>query len=334
MDREGSVPRLFEHALRLLWLLPVLALGVFWMRQYATPSGVAPEVWKRLSRESRPGRMRTVAFLRWAALLCWMVAWAGPRWGMERIRVERTSYDIVFAVDCSRSMLAEDLPPSRKLAARQDLTELMRRLEGNRFGLVGFAEDAFVFCPRTRDSGAATLFLEQLQENSFPRQGTNLSKALQAAAGLFPGKGSLGSRVIVLLSDGEDRHTNPVEVAKQLASNNIIVYTVALGSPQGAPIPLEDGGNLKDSKGETVITKADEKMLTEIALTTRGKSFRLGSASDHLDGLVQVIQEQDRRRLEQELSSRQRHQYAWFVVLGLLLLALAQLLLPRVKERA
>ncbi len=123
-------------------------------------------------------------------------------------------------------------------------------------------------------------FLEQLQENSFPRQGTNLSKALQAAAGLFPGKGGLGARVIVLLSDGEDRRTNPVEVAKQLASNNIIVYTVALGSTQGAPIPLEDGqGNLKDSKGETVITKADEKMLTEIALTTRGKAFRLASAS-------------------------------------------------------
>ena len=325
---------MFQHPIRLLWLLPAIALGVFWLRQYATPAGVAPEVWKRLSRESRPGRMRTVAFLRWAALICWMLAAAGPRWGMERIRVERTSYDIVFAVDCSRSMLAEDLPPSRKLAARQELTELMRRLEGNRFGLVGFAEDAFVFCPLTRDSGAATLFLEQLQENSFPRQGTNLTKALQTAASLFPGKSTLGARVIVLLSDGEDRHTHPVEVAKQLAASNIIVYTVALGSPQGAPIPLEDGTNLKDSKGETVSTKADEKTLTEIALTTHGKAFRLANASDHLDGLVQAIQEQDRRRLEQELSSRQRHQYAWFVVLGLILLGLAQLLLPRVKEKA
>lgn len=325
---------MFDHAVRLLWLLPILGLGVFWLRSYETPAGVAAEVWRRLGRESRPGRMRTVAFLRWAALLCWLVAWAGPRWGMERIHVERTSYDIVFAVDCSRSMLAEDLPPSRKLAARQELTELMRRLDGNRFGLVGFAEDAFVFCPLTRDSGAATLFLEQLQENSFPRQGTNLSKALLSAASLFPGKSTLGARIIVLLSDGEDRHTKPVDVAKQLAASNIIVYTVALGSPQGAPIPLEGGGNLKDSKGETVITKADEKTLTEIALTTHGKAFRLSSASDHLDGLVQSILEQDRRRLEQELSSRQRHQYAWFVALGLVLLALAQLLLPRVKERS
>ncbi|MFN8610313.1 MAG: VWA domain-containing protein [Vulcanimicrobiota bacterium] len=322
---------MFQFPYRLLFLLPVLGLGLFWMRHYATPAGVSAEVWKRLGRESRPGRERTVAFLRWAALLCWLVAWAGPRWGMERIRVERTSYDIVFAVDCSRSMLAEDLPPSRKLAARQELSDLIHRLEGNRFGLVGFAEDAFVFCPLTRDSGAATLFLEQLQENSFPRQGTNLSKALQAAAGLFPGKSALGARLIVLLSDGEDRHTKPVEVASQLASNGIVIYTVALGSPQGAPIPLEEGGNLKDSKGETVITKADDKTLTEIALTTHGKSFRLASATDHLDGLVQSILEQDRRRVEQELSSRQRHQYAWFVLLGLFFLVLAQLLLPRVK---
>lgn len=321
---------MFQHAYRLLLLLPALALGIYWLRHYATPAGVSPEVWKRLGRESRPGRERTVAFLRWAALLCWLIAWAGPRWGMERIHVERTSYDIVFAVDCSRSMLAEDLPPSRKLAARQELTDLIHRLEGNRFGLVGFAEDAFVFCPLTRDSGAATLFLDQLQENSFPRQGTNLSKALQSAAGLFPGKSS-GARLIVLLSDGEDRHTKPVEVAKQLAGNGIVIYTVALGSPQGAPIPLEEGGNLKDSKGETVITKADDKTLGEIAQVTRGKAFRLGSAADHLDGLVQSIQEQDRRRVEQELSSRQRHQYAWFVVLGLIFLGLAQLLLPRVK---
>lgn len=323
---------MFSHPERLLWILPLLGLGLFWLRHYKVPDGVSPEVWNRLARESRPGRMRTVAFLRWLALICWLVAWAGPRWGVERIRVERTSYDIVFAVDCSRSMLAEDLPPSRKLAARQELTELIRRLEGNRFGLVGFADDAFVFCPLTRDSGAAALFLEQLDENTFARQGTNLSKALQTAAVLFPGKGLPGSRLIVLLSDGEDRRTKPVEVARQLAQRNIVVYTVALGSPQGAPIPLEDGKYHVDSKGEQVITRADEATLREIAAVTKGRCFRLGSSRDHLDALVASIQEHDRRRLEQELSSRKRHQFHWFVAGGLLLLALAQLLVPRLRS--
>ena len=323
---------MFTYPERLLWLLPMLALGLFWLRRYQIPKGVPASVWARLGRESNPGRMRTVALIRWLALIFWIIAWAGPRWGMERIKVERTSYDIVFAVDCSRSMLAEDLAPSRKLAARQELSELIHRLEGNRFGLVGFAEEAFVFCPLTRDSSAATLFLEQLEENSFARQGTNLSAALQAAASLFPGKGSLGSRLIILLSDGEDRHTKPVEIAQQLAQRNIVIYTVALGSPEGAPIPLEDGKFHVDHTGKTVITKADEATLKEIATVTKGRSFRLGTSRDHLDGLVSAIQEQDRRRIEQELSSRKRYQYYWFVGLGLACLGLAQLLVPRIRR--
>jgi Ca-activated chloride channel homolog len=320
---------MFAHPWRLLWLLPVLILGFYWMRNYAVPRAVDARVWQRLAREGRPGRQRGVAFLRWFALLCWLIAWAGPRWGVERIRVERTSYDIVFAVDCSRSMLAEDLAPSRKLAARQELTELMRRLEGNRFGLVGFTDEAYVFCPLTRDSGAATLFLEQLEENSFPRQGTRLAAALQTAGSLFPGRGEPGSRIVVLLSDGEDHGSNPAAAAKELAQRNIVVYTVALGSAEGAPIPMEDGDFHRDREGRVVTSKADEKTLQQIAQLTGGQYLRLASNAEHLDPLVQAIQEQDKRRLTQELSSRRRHQYSWFVALGLLCLGLAQLLVPR-----
>lgn len=323
---------MFDHPLRLLWLLPILALGSYWLRRYPQPEGVSAQAWQRLAQESRPGRMRAVALLRWLALISWIVAWAGPRWGVERIRIERSSYDIVFAVDCSRSMLAEDLVPSRKLAARQELAELIRRLEGNRFGLVGFTDEAFVFCPLTRDGGAATLFLEQLEENSFPRQGTNLGKALEVAASLLPGQGAPGSRVVVLLSDGEDRLGKPLEVAKKLAKRNIVVHTVAIGNPDGAPIPLEGGGYHKDTEGKTVITRADHKALTEIAATTGGRCIRLSNNSDHLDPLIAAIQEQERRRLEQELSSRKRHQFFWFVGLGLGLLGLAQVIVPRYRS--
>lgn len=325
---------MFTHPERLLWLIPMALLGLYWLRQFTTPKGVRREIWQRLAGESRPGRMRTVAFLRCLALLCWVVAWAGPRWGMERVRVERTAYDIVFAVDCSRSMLAEDLPPSRKMASRQELTELIQRLEGNRFGLVGFAEDAFVFCPLTRDTSAATLFLEQLEENSFPRQGTNLSKALITAASLFPNKGVKGSQIVVLLSDGEDRLSKPLVAAQELAKRNILIYTVALGSRDGAPIPMEDGSHHKDQRGQTVITKADEATLKQIAEVTGGRSFRLASGLDHLDTLVGAIQENDRRKLEAELLNRKRHQYAWFVVFGLFLLGLAQALVPRLQGRS
>lgn len=320
---------MFGHPWRLLWLLPLLILGLYWMRRYRRPAGVDPSVWERLARESRPGRERTVAMLRWFALLCWMVAWCDPRWGLERIRVERSSYDIVFAVDCSRSMLAEDLAPSRKLAARQELTELMKRLEGNRFGLVGFTEDAYVFCPLTRDSSAATLFLEQLDENGFPRQGTRLAPALRTAGSLFSGNGEPGTRMVVLLSDGEDHGGDAVKAAEELAKRNIVVYTVAIGSPEGAPIPLEGGGYHRNRAGEVVKTRADEKLLRQIATAGGGEFLRMGSNAEHLDSLVDNIQDHERRRITQELSSRRRHQYSWFVALGLLCLGLAQLLVPR-----
>jgi Ca-activated chloride channel family protein len=328
---------MFDHPLRLLLLLPVVILGAWWIGQQSRPpSGMSSQTWARLGREARPKRLRLVAILRWLALTLWLVAWAGPRWGVERIRIERSSYDIVFAVDCSRSMLAEDLAPSRKLAARQELTDLMGKLEGNRFGLVGFADEAFVFCPLTRDSAAATLFLEQLEENSFARQGTDLSKALQAAASLFPGQGQgqLGTRVIVLLSDGEDRRSDPRKLASQLTERNILVHTVALGSREGAKIPLEGGGFHKDSQGKEVITKADEATLKEIAALTGGQSFRLGSVTDTLQGLVNAITVQDRRRIEKELSTHKRHQFSAPLLLGLLCLALAQLLVPRLQSGA
>ena len=320
---------MFGHPWRLLWLLPLLGLGWYWMRRYQTPPGVDPKVWQRLARESRPGRERTVALLRWFALLCWLVAWCDPRWGIERIRVERSSYDIVFAVDCSRSMLAEDLAPSRKLAARQELTDLMKRLDGNRFGLVGFTDEAYVFCPLTRDSSAATLFLEQLEENTFTRQGTRLAAALQTAGSLFPGQGEPGPRMIVLLSDGEDHGSDPIMVAQQLARRNISIYTVAIGSAEGAPIPLEGGGYHRDKNGEIVRSKADETLLRQIAQAGGGQFLRMASNSEHLDSFVDTIQDQERRRITQELSSRRRRQYSWFVGLGLLCLGLAQLLIPR-----
>ena len=326
---------MFDHPLRLLALLPALFLGAWWLGQQSRPPrGMAPQTWARLGREARPARLRLVGLLRWLALSFWLVAWAGPRWGVERIQIERSSYDIVFAVDCSRSMLAEDLAPSRKLAARQELTDLMRKLEGNRFGLVGFAEEAYVFCPLTRDSAAATLFLEQLEENSFARQGTDLSQALQASASLFPGQGQAGTRIIVLLSDGEDRHGDPRKLARELASRNVVVHTVALGSPEGAKIPLESGGFHKDSRGNEVITKADEVTLKEIAALTGGRYFRLGSIADSLQGLVDAITSQDRRRIEKELSIHKRHQFAWPLLLGLLCLGLAQLLVPRLGVRS
>lgn len=324
---------MLSHPFRLLWLLPVVALCAYLLRRWRTPAGVRSEIWERLSRESRPARMRTVAFLRCLALVLWLLAWAGPRWGVERVKVERTSYDIVFAVDCSRSMLAEDLAPSRKLAARQELTELMHRLDGNRFGLVGFTDDAYVFCPLTRDSAAATLFLEQLDENMFAHQGTRLAAALQAAGSLFPGagKGESGTRLVVLLSDGEDHGSHPEQAARELAARHITVYTVALGSSEGAPIPDGHGGMHTDRQGKVVQSKADEKTLREIALATHGRFFRLGSSADHLDGLVSAIQENERKRLAEEMSTRLRPQFSPFVLLGLLFLGLAQLLMPRVR---
>jgi Ca-activated chloride channel family protein len=224
------------------------------------------------------------------AVLLLFVAIARPQKGYEWREVKRKGIDILFAVDTSRSMLAEDLTPNRLERARLGIIDFVARLEGDRVGLIPFAGSAFALCPLTLDYEAFQESLNALDTDLIPRQGTDLASAIKEAERLFDENGN-NHRVLVLLTDGEDLQGDVIDAAKAAAKNGMAIYTVGVGSPEGAniPIPLGNGRKdfVRDESGKVVKTTLDETTLKKIAEVTNALYAPLGRGAEGLDTIYQ-----------------------------------------------
>ena len=326
----------FAHPERLLWLIPWALFMISVLRhqrrhrQRLTQLMEEPSL-QRLAQEGRPGR-RTAAFLmQTLALAWWLVAWAGPQWGSQIVKIERDAIDIVFLFDCSKSMAAADPAPSRHEVAVRELSQLMEKFQGNRMALVGFAGKAFIFCPPTMDSSATELFLEQLDDTSMPVPGTSLGEAVRVGLTLFPADPKT-SKVMILLTDGEDHRSHPLDAAQEAAKAGVTLYTVGVGSPEGAPIPQSSMPNdyIKDAKGKVVISKLDEPLLRQMAQYCGGTFLRIQNATDNLDTIVTSVLSKERQKLDSQRMVKKNPQFSLFVALGMAFLFLGLILIPRV----
>lgn len=265
-----------------------------------------------------------------AALVTLTVALARPQWGLHMEAVQRLGLDVVIAVDCSSSMNARDFKPSRLEVARRELSDLVKRLEGNRLGLVGFAGAAYVLCPLTLDTSAARLFLDQLDVNAMPVPGTSLGDAVKASLSAFPA-GDRNAKVIVLISDGEDHHSDPIGAARMAAEQGVVIHAVAIGSAAGEPIPELDAagrtvGYVRDGSGQTVLSRVDEKTLREMARVSGGVYTHAAPGADMLGPVVAAVEGAAKSRLQGGLQPRYRDRFQIFVALGLALLLVERLL--------
>jgi Ca-activated chloride channel family protein len=204
--------------------------------------------------------------------------------------VKRKGIDILFAVDTSRSMLAEDLKPNRLERARLGILDFVDKLEGDRVGLIPFSGSAFALCPLTLDYDAFRESLNALDTDLIPRQGTDLASAVKEADRLFDETGN-NHRVLVLLTDGEDLEGEVDEAVKAAANKQMAIYTVGVGSTEGAAIPIryQNGRSdyLRDSSGEVVRTKLDEETLRKIAEQTNALYVPLGRGAEGLNTIYQ-----------------------------------------------
>lgn len=271
----------------------------------------------------RRSRLRKLA-LRGLGLACFCVTLAGPQWGTEKVPVEHELSDVVFAVDCSRSMLAEDVKPNRMTLARKELRRLMSELEGNRLGLVGFAGSAYILSPLTLDVSATQTFLEQLNQNAIPVQGTSLSEAIKVSLVLLREKGE-HSRAIVLLTDGEDQDNQALEWAKVAADEGVGVFTIGIGSTSGAKIPDPEEGTVKNRQGQEVLSKLDEETLKKIAEMTGGTYTHVDEKSPDLGELASQILGMKGQRVVFEGRDKPVLRYQWTLLLGIFLLGAAEL---------
>src|SRR5436309_7018898 len=221
---------------------------------------------------NRPRRIIKFA-LQLLGLFLAIVSLAQPRWGYTFEDVKRKGLDLLIVVDTSRSMLSNDVQPNRLERVKLAIQDLINELQGDRVGLIAFAGRAFLQAPLTIDYDAVIEALNDLDTKTIPEGGTNISSAITLATQSF-GKSAMGNRALIIFTDGEELSGDAVKTAKAAAEAGVRIFTVGVGTPQGSLIPVtsDDGGTafVKDSAGQVVKSKLDEKRLREIAQATGG----------------------------------------------------------------
>lgn len=333
----------------LLWLLaavPLLAAlpALAWaLRRRATARFGNPAVARSLrAGYSGPWRAtRAVLFI--TALTLVFITLAGPQYGSRTRILRRRGIDVVVALDFSKSMLARDVRPSRIERAKAELTRLIAEMEGDRIGVVAFAGEAMEF-PMTTDHRALSLFFRDLGPYDMPVGGTAIARALISAKQLLSRadpqsenapEGLRRSRVVILMTDGEDHEGDPVEAARELADAGIRVFAVGIGSRTGEPIPTyaPDGtwtGYLRDEQGEvvtTALTEENERQLREVAETTGGRYFRAPRGQVGVDQIRAELRQMEQHDNEARQVTVHEARYA-LVLLPAFLLLLLEALLP------
>ena len=262
--------------------------------------------------------------------ICLGLALARPQWGFITEKRQQAGLNVVFAIDTSKSMLANDVRPNRLELAKMSIEELLKSLKGNQVGLIAFAGSAFLQCPSTGDYGAFKLALQSLDTDIIPKGGTNLSEAMELAATIFDETARY--KQIILLTDGENLSGDALKCAQKMAQLGITIHTVGIGSATGAPIGITNDRGLteylKDETGKTVITRLDEATLQHIAQITRGFYVPLGNAGE---GLKQIYNTAIKHLPNENFESVEKvpvERYTWFASLALLCFLLEAILYP------
>lgn len=323
-----------------LYVIPVLyALYVYAgirRRQSLGRLGDTPQMAK-LSRSLNSKRRGQKFFLLLLGVTLIIVATARPQYGTRLRMVERKGVDIVVALDVSRSMLAEDVKPNRLIRAKSEISSLIDKLHGDRIGLVAFAGDAFVQCPLTLDYSAVKMLLDAMDCGSVPEPGTALGRTIDMAVSAFPEQRNRG-KALLLLTDGEDHAGDPVDAARKAAKQGVKIYSIGIGSRTGAPIPMRDrGGNLieykKDSKGESVITRLDQRTLQAISTITEGTYHATTPGQIELDVVLSDIEKMEKTSFGSREFSEYEERYQYFLLPGLVAIMFSAFFSERRREK-
>lgn len=318
----------FAHPeyLYLLALAPVLALlFVFGMRlrRAAVERFGTPAVLDRLTEAASPSKRLWKYIVFVAAVIFLVVGLANPQIGTRLEEVKQEGVDLFIALDVSYSMKSEDIKPNRLEKAKLEIRNLIGRLSGDRIGMIVFAGDAFTQFPLTTDYSAANLFLDVVDVDAVPVPGTNIAAAIGRAMDSFDVKEQT-TKVIVVITDGESTEGEVFEAAEEAAKRGILLYTIGLGSPGGAPIPVYDGNGRqsdfkRDRVGNVVVSKLDEISLERIASIGNGKYFRGTSAQDELDEIYKSINALQKREFGVKQFTDYEDRFQVFLAVAMLL---------------
>ena len=267
------------------------------------------------------------------AMAALVVAMANLRKPSGAENVSRAGIDVMIALDVSKSMLAQDISPTRLERAKQMLSRLIDKLGNNRVGIVIFAGKAYLQMPITGDLSAAKMYLGSADTESVPTQGTVIGDALKMCNASFNSK-EKKYKAVLLVSDGEDHDEAANEIAKQMASDGVSIYTVGIGSPEGSPIIDESTGQMKtDAQGNTVITKLNEEALRSVAKNGNGGYMLYNNTESVASTIASQLASMDQRAVKDDSLTNYKTFYQWFLALALILL-LIELFISEMKTNS
>ena len=319
--------------LLLLIVVPIIItlfiLAIRWRKKAINEFGESHMVFKLMPMASFR-KLRIKFFLFCLSIIFIIIGLANPQIGSKMEEVKREGVDLMIAIDLSNSMLAEDLQPNRLMRAKQSISRLIDRLDGDRIGLVVFAGDAYVQLPITTDYSAAKLFLSTINTNIVPTQGTAIGKAIELSINSFDVSNDQ-NKAIIVITDGENHEDDAIQKAKEAEEIGIFVHTIGMGSAEGGPIPIKNRyGSItsyqKDKSGNTVITKLNEEMLKEIAANGGGSYIRANSTQSSLDALFKEINRMEKKEIGSKVFTDYKDRFQWFLGIALLLLIIESLL--------
>jgi Ca-activated chloride channel family protein len=326
----------FEHPeyLYLLVLIPVLAFMQLYFQHQRK---------KKLKRFGNPDLlshlMPDVSFVRPAvkfylllmALAAIVVTLASPQFGTKLETVKRKGIELIIALDVSNSMNATDVEPSRLDRAKLAIERLTGRLINDRIGLIVFAGEAYVQLPITTDYASARLFLASINTDVVPTQGTAIGSAIRLSTNSFSQQEDI-NRAIVLITDGENHQDDAIEAAEAAFEKGIKVYTVGMGSSEGAPIPATPGNKsnfLKDRAGNVVITKMNADLMRQISEAGNGEYIAANNIRRGINDLIDELGELEKSEIEAKVYSDYDHQFQYLAALALLILLIEFIVLER-----
>ncbi len=322
MFRFANIAYLYALGfLPLFWV--VYALVRSWRRRTIRRLG-DPQLIGQLMEGVSRSRAGVKLFFFSLAWLFLVLGLARPQLGAKLETVKKKGVEVIVALDVSNSMLAEDIQPSRLERAKKAISKMVDRMENDRVGLIVFAGDAYVQIPVTSDYQAVRMFLPSIGPSTVPKQGTAIASAINLAANSFS-PGTDKSRALIIITDGENHEADPVAAARKAHAEGVTIYTIGIGKPSGAPIPLTVNGQrtfLRDRNGHTVITRLDEPLLQKIAIAGGGIYVRANNASMGLSKIYNKIKGMDQQEMKEKNYAEYNDLFQYAMGLALLFLIL------------
>jgi Ca-activated chloride channel homolog len=266
------------------------------------------------------------------AFACLAIALVNPKIGTKLETVKREGVDIVFAIDVSKSMMAEDIAPNRLEKTKQLVTQIINNLASDRVGIIAYAGKAFPQLPITTDYGAAKMFLQSMNTDMISSQGTAINEAIKLAKTYYDDEEQT-NRVLIIISDGEDHSEEATSVAEEASEEGIRIFTIGVGDVKGGPIPEKRNGIVlnykKDSNGETVITRLNEEILQSIASKANGDYINGRNTAEVVEKIGEILIKMDKTEFEAKQYADFKDQFQWFLGFALFFLFLDIFLLER-----